>query len=90
MLDFQYLCIFLKHFMQLSFSTLYFAQFRPIFKHLHIPQVASGYIAGVTIQSKPEDHSSRFNLIPVSPSFFLKLIDEYRLQREYVQDKLYS
>jgi len=35
--DFQYLCIFLKHFMQLSFSTLYFAQFRPIFKHLHIP-----------------------------------------------------
>ena len=54
------------------------------------PQVASGYIAGVTIQSKPEDHSSRFNMIPVSPSFFLKLLDEYRLQGEYVQDELYS
>lgn len=42
-----------------------------LFSNIFIsPQVASGYIAGVTIQSKPEDHSSRFNMIPVSPSFF--------------------
>lgn len=62
-----------------------------LFSNIFIsPQVASGYIAGVTIQSKPEDHSSRFNMIPVSPSFFLNLFDEYRLQGEYVQDKLYS
>lgn len=38
MLDFQYLCIFLKkRIMQLFFATLYFAQFRPIFKTSSYP-----------------------------------------------------